>query len=88
MDLLLVEDDIDLQKVLAQYLELSGFRVYSANHGEHGLKIFKEIHVFLFKDFQSMFSVIRRRIPSRLYRVVVSFSVVAAPSPDPVELAG
>lgn len=47
MDLLLVEDDIDLQKVLAQYLELSGFRVYSANHGEHGLKIFKEKHVDL-----------------------------------------
>ena len=47
MDLLLVEDDIDLQKVLAQYLELSGFRVYTANHGEHGLKIFKEKHVDL-----------------------------------------
>jgi DNA-binding response OmpR family regulator len=47
MDLLLVEDDIDLQKVLAQYLELSGFTVYTANHGEHGLKIFKEKHVDL-----------------------------------------
>jgi DNA-binding response OmpR family regulator len=47
MDLLLVEDDIDLQKVLAQYLELSGFRVYTANHGGHGLKIFKEKHVDL-----------------------------------------
>jgi len=47
MDLLLVEDDIDLQKVLAQYLELSGFKVYTANHGEHGLKIFKEKHVDL-----------------------------------------
>ena len=34
MDLLLVEDDIDLQKVLAQYLELSGFNVYTANHGK------------------------------------------------------
>lgn len=47
MDLLLVEDDIDLQKVLAQYLELSGFRVYSANHGKHGLEAFKEHHVDL-----------------------------------------
>jgi len=43
----LVEDDIDLQKVLAQYLELSGFQVYTANHGEHGLRIFKEHHVDL-----------------------------------------
>ncbi len=43
----MVEDDIDLQKVLAQYLELSGFQVYTANHGEHGLKIFKENHVDL-----------------------------------------
>jgi len=47
MDLLLVEDDIDLQKVLAQYLELSGFKVYTANHGEHGLKVFREKHVDL-----------------------------------------
>lgn len=47
MDLLLVEDDIDLQKVLAQYLELSGFRVYTANHGKHGLAVFKEHHVDL-----------------------------------------
>jgi DNA-binding response OmpR family regulator len=47
MDLLLVEDDIDLQKVLAQYLELSGFNVYSANHGKHGLKVFQEHHVDL-----------------------------------------
>jgi DNA-binding response OmpR family regulator len=45
MDLLLVEDDIDLQKVLAQYLELSGFKVYTANHGKHGLKVFQENHV-------------------------------------------
>ena len=43
----MVEDDIDLQKVLAQYLELSGFQVYTANHGEHGLRIFKEHHVDL-----------------------------------------
>lgn len=47
MDLLLVEDDIDLQKVLAQYLELSGFRVYTANHGKHGLTVFKEHHIDL-----------------------------------------
>ena len=47
MDILLVEDDIDLQKVLAQYLELSGFRVYSANHGKHGLAVFRDHHVDL-----------------------------------------
>ena len=47
MDLLLVEDDIDLQKVLAQYLELSGFRVYTANHGKHGLDQFQKFHVDL-----------------------------------------
>lgn len=47
MDLLLVEDDIDLQKVLAQYLELSGFTVYTANHGKHGLSVFREQHVDL-----------------------------------------
>jgi len=47
MDLLLVEDDIDLQKVLAQYLELSGFNVYTANHGKHGLQIFKDRHIDL-----------------------------------------
>ncbi len=47
MDLLLVEDDIDLQKVLAQYLELSGFRVYTANHGKHGLEQFRKHHIDL-----------------------------------------
>ncbi len=47
IDLLLVEDDIDLQKVLAQYLELSGFNVYTAYHGKHGLKVFREHHVDL-----------------------------------------
>ncbi|MBN1132505.1 MAG: response regulator transcription factor [Bacteroidales bacterium] len=40
MNILLVEDDIDLQKVLAQYLELSGFKVTTANHGKHGLEKF------------------------------------------------
>ncbi len=47
MDLLLVEDDIDLQKVLAQYLELSGFRVYTSSHGKHGLDVFREHHIDL-----------------------------------------
>lgn len=47
MDLLLVEDDIDLQKVLAEYLELSGFRVHTAEHGKKGLEIFKEKHADL-----------------------------------------
>jgi DNA-binding response OmpR family regulator len=47
MDLLLVEDDIDLQKVLAQYLELSGFRIYTANHGKHGLQVFRAHHIDL-----------------------------------------
>ncbi len=47
MDLLLVEDDIDLQKVLAQYLELSGFDVHTANHGKHGLEVFKMHHTDL-----------------------------------------
>lgn len=47
MNLLLVEDDIDLQKVLAQYLELSGFRVFPANHGKHGLEVFRKNHVDL-----------------------------------------
>jgi DNA-binding response OmpR family regulator len=45
MCILLVEDDIDLQKVLAQYLELSGFRVFTANHGKHGLEVFNKHHV-------------------------------------------
>jgi len=44
MEILLVEDDIDLQKVLAQYLELSGFSVHTANHGKHGLEVFRKQH--------------------------------------------
>jgi DNA-binding response OmpR family regulator len=44
MEILLVEDDIDLQKVLAQYLELSGFTVRTANHGRHGLEEFRDHH--------------------------------------------
>ena len=47
MELLLVEDDIDLQKVLAQYLELSGFTVHTANHGKHGLEVFMKQHIDL-----------------------------------------
>lgn len=47
MDILLVEDDIDLQKVLAQYLELSGFDVRTANHGKHGLEVFRAFHTDL-----------------------------------------
>ena len=47
MELLLVEDDIDLQKVLAQYLELSGFTVHRANHGKHGLEVFQKQHIDL-----------------------------------------
>jgi DNA-binding response OmpR family regulator len=44
MEILLVEDDTDLQKVLAQYLELSGFTVYCAHHGKHGLEQFRKHH--------------------------------------------
>jgi DNA-binding response OmpR family regulator len=47
MNLLLVEDDIDLQRVLAQYLELSGFTVHTANHGKHGLDVYHKNHVDL-----------------------------------------
>jgi len=44
MEILLVEDDTDLQMVLAQYLELSGFTVYRAHHGKHGLEQFRKHH--------------------------------------------
>lgn len=44
MEILLVEDDTDLQKVLAQYLELSGFTVHRAHHGKHGLEQFRKHH--------------------------------------------
>ncbi|MFH0757740.1 MAG: response regulator transcription factor [Bacteroidota bacterium] len=47
MEILLVEDDIDLQKVLAQYLELSGFTVNTANHGKHALEVFQKHHTDL-----------------------------------------
>jgi len=44
MEILLVEDDIDLKKVLAQYLELSGYSVHTANHGKQGLELFQKQH--------------------------------------------
>ncbi len=47
MEILLVEDDIDLQKVLAQYLELSGFTVHTANHGKHALEVYRKHHTDL-----------------------------------------
>jgi len=47
MDILLVEDDIDLQKVLALYLELSGFTVHTASHGKHALEVFRKHHTDL-----------------------------------------
>ncbi len=43
----MVEDDIDLQKVLAEYLELSGFKVFTAHHGKGGLEQFRRHHVDL-----------------------------------------
>jgi DNA-binding response OmpR family regulator len=45
MNILLVEDDIDLQRVLAQYLELSGYKVITANHGKHGLEKYHSNHI-------------------------------------------
>ncbi len=47
MHILLVEDEIDFQKVLAQYLTLSGFEVFTANHGKHGLDVFNQNHIDL-----------------------------------------
>ena len=45
MTILLVEDEIDFQQVLAEYLTLSGYHVLKANHGKHGLEIFNREHV-------------------------------------------
>ncbi len=45
MTILLVEDEVDFQQVLAEYLTLSGFQVLKANHGRHGLEIFNKEHV-------------------------------------------
>ncbi|MCF8346662.1 MAG: response regulator transcription factor [Bacteroidales bacterium] len=47
MNVLLVEDEIDFQKVLAEYLTLSGFNVISANHGKQGLDAFNNKHIDL-----------------------------------------
>lgn len=45
MTILLVEDEIDFQQVLAEYLTLSGFTVLKANHGRHGMEVYQEEHV-------------------------------------------
>lgn len=45
MNVLLVEDEFDFQKVLAEYLTLSGYVVFTANHGKDGLDVFKKEHV-------------------------------------------
>jgi len=44
MNILLVEDEIDFQQVLAEYLTISGFRVVTANHGKDGLEEFRKEH--------------------------------------------
>jgi DNA-binding response OmpR family regulator len=45
MNVLLVEDEIDFQKVLAEYLQLSGYTVCTANHGKHALEVFHREHI-------------------------------------------
>lgn len=45
MNVLLVEDEFDFQRVLAEYLTLSGFDVITADHGKMGLEKFKNEHV-------------------------------------------
>lgn len=45
MNVLLVEDEFDFQRVLAEYLTLSGYEVIAADHGKMGLEKFKEMHV-------------------------------------------
>lgn len=45
MNILLVEDEIDFRQVLSEYLTLSGFTVLKANHGRHGLEVFRKEHV-------------------------------------------
>jgi DNA-binding response OmpR family regulator len=47
MTILLVEDEFDFQKILSEYLEMSGFEVLTANHGKDGLETFKKNHVDL-----------------------------------------
>lgn len=41
-DILLVEDDLDLQKILAMRLEINGYNVSTASDGELGLEKAKE----------------------------------------------
>ena len=45
MNVLLVEDEHDFQRVLAEYLTLSGYDVLTADHGKEGLEKFKTEHV-------------------------------------------
>jgi DNA-binding response OmpR family regulator len=45
MNVLLVEDELDFQRVLAEYLTLSGYEIYTSNHGKHGLEIFNNEHI-------------------------------------------
>lgn len=45
MNILLVEDEIDFQQVLSEYLTLSGFTVLKANHGRHGLEVYHKEHI-------------------------------------------
>lgn len=45
MNVLLVEDELDFQRVLAEYLTLSGYEVFTANHGKHGFEIFVKEHI-------------------------------------------
>ncbi|MCF8226871.1 MAG: response regulator transcription factor [Bacteroidales bacterium] len=45
MNILLVEDEFDFQKILAEYLVMSGFNVFTANHGKDGLEVFRNNHI-------------------------------------------
>lgn len=45
MIVLLVEDEHDFQRVLAEYLTLSGYDVLTADHGKEGLEKFRNEHV-------------------------------------------
>ena len=45
MNVLLVEDEYDFQRVLAEYLTLSGYDVLTADHGKEGLEKFRNEHV-------------------------------------------
>jgi DNA-binding response OmpR family regulator len=45
MNVLLVEDELDFQRVLAEYLTLSGYEVFTANHGKHGLEVIDKQHI-------------------------------------------